>query len=71
MSQPKPDQRLIDALKRLRNSGDFQGLTKHLQDLLAHRKDMLVSSPADQVPAIQGRARELQDLLDLFAKDKP
>ena len=71
MSRPKPDQRLIDAIKRMRNGGELNLVIKHLQDLLQHRKDLLVTTSPTEIPTIQGRCLELQDILDLFAKDKP
>ena len=71
MSQPKPDKPLIESLQRLRNSADFQRYAKHLQALLDYRKDLLVTSAPADVPVIQGRALELQDLLKLHSKDTP
>ena len=61
----KADPRLLEAVNRLRNSPDFRLYTEHLQGLLDQSKTMLVNTPAPDTPVIQGRARILQDLIDL------
>lgn len=55
----------------MRNGGELNLVIKHLQELLQHRKDLLVTTSPAEIPTIQGRCLELQDILDLLAKDKP
>lgn len=66
---PKPNDRLKTELRSLRTHGVIKGLTEHLQALLDHHKGRLVVSSLQDVPHIQGRAAQLQDLIDLLTKE--
>lgn len=61
----KADPKLAEAVNRLRNFPDFRFYTDHLQALLDQSKTMLVNAPVADIPMLQGRARLLQDLVEL------
>jgi chromatin segregation and condensation protein Rec8/ScpA/Scc1 (kleisin family) len=61
----KPDQKVLEAVARLKNYPDFRLYTEHLQASLAEAKDLLVNSQPADVPTLQGRAKMLADLLKL------
>lgn len=62
---PKPDDKLKASIHRLRSNVDFQQFVKHHEQLLVWTTNALVNSTPDNVAPLQGRARQLQDLLDL------
>lgn len=65
ISLPKPDQKLVDSLNRLRSNVDFQQLVRHHEALLAWTSNAVVHSNAPETAPLQGRARQLQDFLDM------
>jgi hypothetical protein len=79
MAKPAPiavDAVLTQQAKRaaisLRMSSDFSTVLQYLEARLdMHRQQLVVLSP-EQVPAAQGRARELVDLFEVLKpKDNP
>lgn len=62
---PKPDDKLRDSLNRLRSNVDFQQVVKHHEALLAWTNNALVYSNPPETAPLQGRARQLQDFIDL------
>ena len=64
-SFPKPDARLTDACARLRNNPDFRLLRDHMAKLEQYHTGCLVTAQPPDVPLLQGRVRQLQDLSDL------
>lgn len=58
------EQRLIG---RLRAAPTFPALKTYLERRLeTHKRRLVDTTDADQLPAIQGRAREVRDILDLL-----
>lgn len=65
MKLPKPDQRTLDGLARLKNQPDFQLFVKHQQAMYAYYTEMLVTAAPADVQSLQGKALQLRDFLDL------
>lgn len=65
MNLPKPDDRLKASLHRLRSNADFQEFVRHHEALLKFFTNAIVYASPEDVPPLQGRARQLQELLDL------
>ena len=68
---PKPDAHLLASINRLRSNVDFQQLVKHHEALLAWTSNALVQSNAPETAPLQGRARQLQDFLNLIKGNTP
>lgn len=62
---PKPDEKLKASVNRLRSNVDFQLLVKHHEALKEWTLQALVAAPPDNFAPLQGKARALQDFLDL------
>lgn len=60
------EQKLDEALAALRSSPAFQHLDRRLREMLEDTKDVLVQNQTSQVPILQGRARQLVDIIDLI-----
>lgn len=65
MSIAKLDTKQASSLDRLRNNQDFQSFRAHMQARLDGVKRLLVTAQPQHVSELQGRARELIELLDL------
>ena len=63
----KPNEAVVRSLARL-NTQEFDHLTGFLDEELAIIKTHLVTAPPDKVEILQGRARELDELLALIRK---
>lgn len=66
---PKEREQLLTMIRRLRATPEFQHLDKYLSRRLEIYKDRLVELDGVNLPAMQGRARELTDLLHLFHEE--
>jgi acetone carboxylase gamma subunit len=64
-NKPRPDQKTLDSIARLKNTAEFQVYTKFLQERLEYTKSLLVTATPADFQALQGRAMELQDTLKL------
>ena len=64
--KPKRTPQIEQAMKRLQSDLAFQAYTAYQRDVLEHLKNTLVTSPVAALPEIQGRAKQLQELLDEF-----
>ena len=69
MNKPKPDERLLQGIHRLKSQYDFQLLVKFWQAEYEHLKETLVSTDPKTTPPIQGRAAALRDILELLTKE--
>lgn len=63
---PKLDETQKRALLNLRSHSGFQSYHKHLLALFEYNKAKLVTALPADVLELQGRAKQLQDLLDLM-----
>lgn len=64
MARPVPDKRVVEGLQRLRHNTDFAAFSAYLQAEYEYCKEALVTQPTENGFAqMQGRARELQDIL--------
>lgn len=66
MNKPKPDQRVLDAIARLKNNPDFQAFKAHQLAMLEYTKHQLVFSQPPATANLQGRVMEQLDFFDLF-----
>lgn len=65
MSIVKLDTKQATSLDKLKNNPDFQLFRAHMQARLDGVKRLLVTAQPQHVSELQGRARELIELLDL------
>lgn len=63
-TRPRPSQRVMEGIARLRNNTDFIAFREHLEAELAYVQDQLVNEADPHAfGQLQGRARQLQDQL--------
>lgn len=66
MNQPKPDPKLRECLARIRNMHEFREYQRYVDQLDAYYKHLLVQATPADVPHLQGRIRQLNDLSNLI-----
>lgn len=66
-TRPRPNQRTLEGVRRLRHNPDFVALREHLEAELAYCKNALVHQTEGQaIGQLQGRAKQLEELLQII-----